>query len=268
MKHPIPAACLLALLASAPAAQICGGLTVSVTPNPAPFGSTVTATYTNNTAGPITLPVPCVFRCIHQGVGTGGPVVYSVGCATVLHTLMPGDQLSQLWDQEDDTGQQVLPGPYTLDLVTPGPISCTAGLNVLPCTQGSLVQFGQGCGMGSCPFFSFGTPVLYAKSCPVIGQTLELSVSEADCGSAVLLLLGTSNTSAGGIPLPFPLGGGCNLLVSPDLSVPGTIDSLGRASFPLAIPPNPGLVGGILHTQILTPGPPLKMSNGLTITIG
>jgi hypothetical protein len=54
------------------------------------------------------------------------------------------------------------------------------------------------------------------------------------------LLIGSSNTSWGGLPLPFDLSaigfpGGCLLAVSPDVAVPGLTDANGEAALPLVI---------------------------------
>ena len=67
---------------------------------------------------------------------------------------------------------------------------------------------------------------------------------------AALLLLGTSDLLAGGVPLPMPLPPAlCLLRVAPDVGIVRTADALGSAPFPLPIPNHPALHGGIVFAQ-------------------
>ena len=64
-------------------------------------------------------------------------------------------------------------------------------------------------------------------------------------------VIGHSNTNWGSIPLPFDLGGGCNLKVPMLLVVAGIANAAGRIEMPLPIPGDQALAGARLYGQYL-----------------
>ncbi|HET6203975.1 MAG TPA: integrin alpha, partial [Planctomycetota bacterium] len=116
-----------------------------------------------------------------------------------------------------------------------------------------VAPFGSGCAG------SLGVaPRIGATGTPAVGTTFEVHLSRTLAGALAVLLVGASNaTLPGGPPLPLNLGllgmPACELLVSLDATVPATTagpgPGSGHASFPLAIPPDPALVGGVGYLQ-------------------
>lgn len=101
--------------------------------------------------------------------------------------------------------------------------------------------FGQGC-VGSGGY----TPVLDCVNVPQINSgNFAIELHDAAPLTVALFLMGFSNTSYNGLPLPFALGGGCNLLVSMTLQTPhvlmGSAPGSGTASQLLPIPNIAGL---------------------------
>lgn len=94
--------------------------------------------------------------------------------------------------------------------------------------RGSATTFGSGCGAAQPP-----TIVVSGTIAP--GGLVTLAVGNVPPGATTYLIIGASNASSAAGPLPLPLptpfGGGCALLVSPDLAA--TVPFVG-ASF--AIP--------------------------------
>jgi hypothetical protein len=84
--------------------------------------------------------------------------------------------------------------------------------------------------------------------------------------------LGTSNTSYNGLPLPFALGGGCNLLVSMALQTPhvlmGAGAGSGTASQLLPIPNIAGLQQMRLYSQWGIVDPAAANPFGIVMTAG
>lgn len=96
---------------------------------------------------------------------------------------------------------------------------------------------------------SQGQAGLTAATPPVIGQPFQVSLTGTAPASIPLLILGFSDTSWSGTPLPFPLrtlfpqsGAACNLLVGVNLLFPG-------ASVTLPVPNSTTLVGGTFFVQ-------------------
>lgn len=109
-------------------------------------------------------------------------------------------------------------------------------------------SFGTGCG---------GMTVGFANGPANIGNAnFGITLSGAPALLPVMLLLGTSNTSFMGLPLPLsiaPWGGGvgCVMNVSADLIFNWATDFTGGATFPVSIPNNPALVGATFYSQWL-----------------
>lgn len=113
-------------------------------------------------------------------------------------------------------------------------------------TVGSITQVGSGCGQSS-------APILMASGLPEITEPLTLMV--AGLGAAPSFgwfLLGHSNATWNGVPLPAPLDAigveGCLLRTAIDFSdsIAGTGNVVGRA---YTMPNDPGLVGTHIYFQ-------------------
>ena len=91
------------------------------------------------------------------------------------------------------------------------------------------------------------TPEFDLAGSPNIGQALAVNLSNAAANVPATLLIGTSNTMTGGLPLPVDLGvigaSGCSLLVGTQASLGYTTDNAGAVSATLQIPSDPTLAG-------------------------
>ncbi len=121
----------------------------------------------------------------------------------------------------------------------------------------------------------FPTPVASADALPILGTTYNLDCADALPSSLAVLVSGYSNTSGGGLTLPAPLPNapGCELLVSPDVTLPAATSAAGAASLGFAVPNNSALAGFALYHQWVvldaaanTLG--LTVSNGVSVTLG
>jgi hypothetical protein len=135
-----------------------------------------------------------------------------------------------------------------------------------------VAPFGSGC---SAPA---GTvPVLSGIGDGALGSTMLLLADHALANGAGGFLLGFSRSTAGASALPLALGGGCSLLVSPDVflgvAVTPTTPGLGSAAIALPIPLDPLLAGFTCHAQwaqldAASPANvPLTFSNGGTVVV-
>lgn len=134
---------------------------------------------------------------------------------------------------------------------------------------GSIQRFGQGCNG------PFGPIALTVTGIPSPNNTLTFSSGQHATGVLGILILGTSNSTYGGLPLPFsvdPIVGtiGCSLLVSADATVLGfTSAATGALTFNLALPPN--AANRVFHVQhaAFDPVPgSMSWSNGATVRVG
>ncbi|MGE0144536.1 MAG: lamin tail domain-containing protein [Planctomycetota bacterium] len=120
-----------------------------------------------------------------------------------------------------------------------------------------------------------GTPVLDASSHPNIANPhFGFSLSSAPANSSAALIIGFIQ-----LPVPFNLSllgaqPGSTLLISADIVLTLATDANGNASFPLAIPNAPSLIGGTVFGQALPFDTglgfplPICQSQGLSATIG
>jgi len=119
----------------------------------------------------------------------------------------------------------------------------------------SLAPFGAACAG------SAGTASLRESSgaLPWLGDALRFAVEPVPPNAPVLLAIGFSNATFGGVPLPAPLDAlgmtGCRLFASIDASL-FAIASGARADFPLAVPTTVAVTGLPFFAQaaILDPG--------------
>ena len=230
---------------------VCGPLTCTVAPDPAPYGSPITLSVTNTSTAVVWFPTTCLTSAIAQGSPTG-PIVRRFGCFFRMTPMQPGQQRIAVWDQTDDMGSPVPPGTYYFGVGGPSP--CWVPVQINGCQPGSVQNYGTTCGPSACGTLT-GTPRLSARTCPALGSTLRLSATGLACaisGPAVptLLVLGVSRSTWGGVPLPLPLPGGCFLNTSIDVQIPlnpprATVD------FDFTLPNQSFLRGQMLFAQVV-----------------
>ena len=94
----------------------CGspGVTVTVDPPTAAVGQAVRVTLTNNSSELIQLPSGCVFGPVFAGAGCSGSPVFSPSCAAVIVPIEPGASVHSIWLQNDNMGNQVPAGTYSM----------------------------------------------------------------------------------------------------------------------------------------------------------
>ena len=106
-----------------------------------------------------------------------------------------------------------------------------------------FAPYGTGCaGSGS------AVPQIGATGTVAVGSTnFAVTLTQALGGTAAALMLGADKTTFSGIPLPYALGGGCNLYLAPlvflGVGTTGNGAGNGTATIPLVIPNSPGLYG-------------------------
>ena len=110
--------------------------------------------------------------------------------------------------------------------------------------------FGAGCGPNPRP------PALDIEAgTPAIGDTYTLRASEFASGALLVHLLGLSNTTWNGNPLPLNLAfmgyPACDLLVAPDVMAQGVADNRGRAQVSFRVPNAPLLRGRSFYHQVV-----------------
>jgi len=142
-----------------------------------------------------------------------------------------------------------------------------------PSTPGSWAPIGSGC-VGShngTPFMSFG------GGNPTVGGTHEHQMFSAPPSTLAWNVVGTSNTSFAGLPLPFdcaPIGApGCRIYCSQDALIGSGTDGSGTARVSITYPRDRALAGQTYFTQYLVFDPPANqldiiVSNYLRVTIG
>jgi hypothetical protein len=126
------------------------------------------------------------------------------------------------------------------------------------------VAFGTDCGQPNPPTLGID-PLAPAR----VGQTFTLQGAALRIGQPfVSLLLGASNSTWSGTPLPLSLNSlgmtSCQLFVSIDLSLTAAISAVGTASWPIPLPDNPSLVGATLYAQLLMPDPGVNAAGFVT----
>ena len=140
-----------------------------------------------------------------------------------------------------------------------------------PAITAAATPFGSGCGTPALVF------VADTNGRPLLGQTGSATVTNVP-SALVSVMLGFSNTSRGGMPLPFALDvigmPGCALLQSAEiLGLPTSPGSANQRAFSLAIPASTAFLGATLFLQAHAHAPgqnalDLITSNGLTWLLG
>ncbi len=197
---------------------------------------------------------------VHVFSGSSGATLYTNDGSVADGNL--GQAVAPAGDLNGDGLADVLAGAPGFVLSTsPGGSIRVLSLTGIP--VGST-PFGAGCpGSGGI------TPVIStAGGVPSPGNAgFRVYVSKALGGSAAVLVLGVSDASWGGIPLPVDLGfvgmPGCSLLVAANFLysavASGTGPGSGAAWVPLPIPADAALSGGSFYVEWLVgdPGPSL-----------
>lgn len=204
-----------------------GATAAAQTPNPYPLGAPVPAPFAND-SGQVVPFQPCTpFVTDAQG-----GLVYLPLCLQVLILMGDGEVYTMSWGQQDDTGQQVAPGVYTVDGVQYD----------LGADDAAVVPLGP----------------------PRLGLARSLYLAAPSQPGAVYLAA-ASLSSGFGIPLgcgqSFPLDFDAVALAS--LTMPsvfqsyvGVLDAFGTSQDPtLVLPNNPNLAGLTLDFAFLTADP-------------
>lgn len=127
---------------------------------------------------------------------------------------------------------------------------------------GHYEVFGAGC-QGSA-----GVPRLSWFGLPMAGSSWNVQLAQAPASTFALLAIGDSDTSAGGLPLPFPMASlgapNCTLLTSFPVTLLTPTDVTGDAVLTLTLPANPSIAGLALFNQWFVLDPP---ANALDFTV-
>ncbi|MCI0587945.1 MAG: hypothetical protein L0323_14025 [Planctomycetes bacterium] len=151
----------------------------------------------------------------------------------------------------------------------------TTGLITRVSYESLFAPFGAGCAGPGGYVPSIGS----SGGAPTLGNSsFAITLANATGGGSAFLVLGASDVSWLGVPLPIdlaPFGGpGCPLLVSGDVLIPwpvsGSGAGAGSASVPTPIPANPSLAGGKVFVQWV-PSEPIaggvRVSNAAAVTL-
>ncbi len=142
-----------------------------------------------------------------------------------------------------------------------------------PLGTGSWAPIGSGCqgSSASTPFMSYG------GGTPTVGGQHSHQVFNGTPNALAWNVIGGSNTTFGGLPLPFdcaPFGApGCRIYCSQDMVLASATSASGSAAVTLTYPRDRTLAGATYYTQFLIFDPPanqldLIVSNYLRVTLG
>lgn len=121
--------------------------------------------------------------------------------------------------------------------------------------------------VGGCPGTGNVVPEISSSGAPTVASTsFAVDLSSARPNAVAPLAVGLSNTSMGSVPLPVPIGGGCQLSQSMNVLILLVTSNGGSAQLPLPIPNDQTLKGAKVYFQFAAndPGNPL----GFTTTAG
>ena len=172
------------------AALTSGQISVTVGPSPAPVGAPIAISVANDTNTGIFLSNPCPY---HVRNSTGA-TIYSPFCIQIIVNVAPGQVFTAMWPQVDDSGTQVPPGTYFVDVNFPGGTSSTSVV-IDAATQAAAAQLG--------PTRTGTSRHLYLVSSPAdAGHAYLMAVSNfpsqggiATCGGTVPLQDDRSSSS-------------------------------------------------------------------------
>jgi hypothetical protein len=128
----------------------------------------------------------------------------------------------------------------------------------------SFALFGRSCaGTGGL------VPAMSSSGTVALGSTnFAFELTQARATTLALLFGGLSRTQAGAVPLPFAIGGGCSILVSPDAVRSTLTSAAGAATLPQAIPASTAFAGVDLYFQWAVLDPQSGSSFGIAVSEG
>ena len=143
------------------------------------------------------------------------------------------------------------------DPASPGSLFTLDGVGML-----MMIGFPGGEGPDGCPALKAGPPLACDSYCYLGpgGTSYMMNISNAPPGGSLLLALGQSSWSFGGLPLPLDLGPlgapGCKVYTDIWMPLPTRADNAGRASLQLPLPTGAGNPGIMVYSQAyaLAPG--------------
>lgn len=110
-----------------------------------------------------------------------------------------------------------------------------------------------------------------SQGTPKINTQVTITGSLLRPSSISMTLAGASNTVWNGVRLPLMIDPRpwppCQLLVAPEVLLPGLADRSGRQSWTLSIPNDKQLIGVKFYFQMASPATTLHMTDGLELTI-
>ena len=197
---------------------------------------------------PITPALPAgATRAVRTAMGNTGFVLGGVA-SPFLRSFDAYNTAPQTW--------KVIAGPLPGD-----PVAFAIGEPASPL----VIQFGERCSP------SATVPALHTQGgFPRLGNARFGLTTTGIPRIPVILALGASDQQFSRLPLPIALpGGGCELLVSPDVTFAMTTDPMGRASQQLPIPSTPALSGRIVYAQWihLIGGPLIAATDAMALHI-
>ena len=135
--------------------------------------------------------------------------------------------------------------------------------------RAQFTSYGSGC-VGS-----QGVPTLSITEMPRIGQDFEIALTDVPTNKTGFLLLGSSNTSWNGVPLPLslPFQPKCSVLVSAQTVVRLSTGPSTTLKWGFPMPNNPAMLGGSFYSQAMFLDavfflPRIAMTNGGHAVIG
>jgi hypothetical protein len=138
-------------------------------------------------------------------------------------------------------------GQTTVDF-TVGSNDATATLEFYVHTPGSYASFGAACPSSN------GQNVHSGVTTPELGRTITLQLVGGPVSMPCAMLLGGSNTTWSGLPLPLALPGAapCVLNVAPDVTLPTGTGTGGVAIVRLTLPTTTNLIRSHVYTQYVS----------------
>lgn len=140
---------------------------------------------------------------------------------------------------------------YPLDN-TAGTVSAFGTPETATTANGGPVR-GFGVVMGLDASTNTATPQLYTDTTPQIGDSFRVRVRQAKASTLAAMVLGWSNTSSGGNPLPVDLGvlgaPGCQILVDPLVITPLTTTATGTTNLQYQLPNDIYALGHSFYNQ-------------------
>lgn len=176
------------------------------------------------------------------------PFVYRPGDAVTLDVISSAATTGLWCSTATASHERLYDAPYQ-NSASGASLTPTNGLKLrLVFEPVGSVDFGAGCpGTGGL------IPAIDSTGSAQTGASMSIDLANVAGGSTAFLLLGFSRSDLGGAPLPLPLGGGCDLLVSTNASFPVRATAggpgAGTATLPITVPADAGLDGLVFYTQ-------------------